>query len=168
VDGAVSEIESDRDSSILGGDLVKLTNGDKMKLNNLQTKIWKDLLKNKITDAKTTKQIEKLLAHAESLQTTAVTPKAAPSEQESVKTEFNKLDINEFLELKEVVKDILPKITPDNLGYTEFNFEDDLYAYSSKQAMLKWLKEFLHDVNQINKFFQQKLQEFIEEFTQMQ
>ena len=126
MDPAVSEIESDEDSSILGGDLVKLTNGDKMKLNNLQTKIWKDLLKNKITDAKTTKQIEKLLAHAESLQTTAVTPKPAPLDQESnVKTEFNKLDINEFLELKEVVKDILPKITPDNLGYTEFNFEDE-------------------------------------------
>lgn len=86
---------------------------------------------------------------------------------ESEKHYFNKLDINEFLELKEVVKDILPRITPENLGFTEYNQEEDLHAYNSKQAMLKWLKEFIHDVNQINRFFQSKLQEFIEEFTQM-
>ena len=73
--------------------------------------------------------------------------------KEYVKQQSNKLDINEFLELKEVVKDILPKITAENLGFTEYNEEEDLHAYNSKQAMLKWLKEFLYDVNQINRFF---------------
>ena len=67
--------------------------------------------------------------------------------KEHVKQQYNKLDINEFLELKEVVKDILPKITPENLGFTEYNEEEDLHAYTSKQAMFKWLKEFLNDVN---------------------
>lgn len=52
--------------------------------------------------------------------------------KELVKQQFNKLDINEFLELKEVVKDILPKITPENLGFTEYNEEEDLHAYTSK------------------------------------
>jgi len=43
------------ESSSLNGDLVQLSNNDKMKLSNLQTKIWRELIKNKITDAKTTK-----------------------------------------------------------------------------------------------------------------
>jgi len=87
-----------------------------------------------------------------------VTPKPKKDDEkedfkEYVKQQSNKLDINEFLELKEVVKDILPKITAENLGFTEYNEEEDLHAYNSKQAMLKWLKEFLYDVNQINRFF---------------
>lgn len=43
------------ESSSLNGDLVQLSNNDKMKLSNLQTKIWRELIKSKITDAKTTK-----------------------------------------------------------------------------------------------------------------
>jgi len=66
-----------------------------------------------------------------------VTPKPKKDNEvedfkELVKQQFNKLDINEFLELKEVVKDILPKITPENLGFTEYNEEEDLHAYTSK------------------------------------
>ncbi len=38
----------------------------------------------------------------------------------------------------------------------------------SKQAMLVWLKLFLHEVDKIDNFFQRKLREFIEEFIAMQ
>lgn len=72
----------------------------------------------------------------------AVSTASGATSQDAHFSPNHHLDINEFLELKEVVTDILPKVTADNFGFVEFN-EDDVKSSESKAAMLSWLSDFL-------------------------
>lgn len=113
----------------------------------MQTGTWKKLLDSKILDAKSTKLIRGLYQHAQSLE--KVCFNEAPFE-EKLTVKGHTLDITEFMEIKDVVKDILPRLTNENFQHIEYSIDDQ---NKSKEAMLKWLLEFLKAVDDINSFF---------------
>ena len=72
------------------------------------------------------------------------------------------------MELKEVVNDILPRVTGETLEFIEYSPTQDAHAAASKEQMHVWLTAFINDVRKVDDFFKEKLAELINEFVEMQ
>ena len=58
------------------------------------------------------------------------------------------------MEAKEIIKDILPNITPKNFEFIEYAREEDFKATESRVAMNDWLASFFAEVKRVDAFFQ--------------
>ena len=57
------------------------------------------------------------------------------------------------MELKEVVTDILPKITSDNLEHIDYDSDEDDLGPKSHESMLAWLSEFFDEISKVDLFY---------------
>jgi DNA-binding response OmpR family regulator len=123
------------------------------------------LLAKKVTDPHTAKAIAKLHDNVTQIEVGAL---KSHTHEEQKHNEQSFFSLTEYVEAKEVIKDILPNITPKNFEFIEFLLEEDFKAFESREAMNSWLANFFAEVKRVDKFFQDQLKDYIQEFVTLQ